>query len=79
LRICYDALVENEELMKTKNSFTQDELLTALNELKKVWDYEKSPYLDAFLTHEDIDSIDKTTVSYGIKLGTLRKIFTEST
>lgn len=49
---------------------------TALQELHKVWAYERTIYDHAW-TAEEIAKIDAKTTSYGIVLGNLRKIFEE--
>jgi len=61
-----------------KNFFTQEELLSAILELRKIWEYEKSTYDGSFLTELDFARLDDRTVGYGIRLGALRKIFDET-
>ena len=57
-----------------KTHFTQTELLAAVTELQKVWHYEKSRY-EKNLSQEEINDLDQLTISYGISLGILRKLF----
>jgi hypothetical protein len=62
-------------------SFTQNEMFLAMSELKNVWDYEKHEYniclFNGRYIREDVLNTDKKEISYGINLGTLRKIFAE--
>jgi hypothetical protein len=62
--------------MEIKNSFSQDDLFLAINELQKVWIYERYVYnYDHQLSHQETETLDSKNISYGINLGNLRKIF----
>jgi hypothetical protein len=61
-----------------KTTFTVDEMTTAVHELRKLWNYHNCDG-DAyrFMSEEEKKRSDERTCGFGIKLGTLRKLYGE--